>query len=83
MCRDIDLVVDCYQDSTGGYGKGLMKQHKCGPDAWIQLALQLAYFRDQVHAPCPPAPALARLSRNEGMLREERGDGGQGSEMAP
>ena len=36
------------REDTVRYGKGLMKKHKCGPDAWIQMALQLAYYRDQV-----------------------------------
>jgi len=29
------------------YGKNVPKAAKCGPDAWIQMALQLAFFRDQ------------------------------------
>ena len=62
MCSDLHLVVDCVDankvfdlsDYSGpgyasllGYGKGFIKKQKCGPDAWIQMALQLAYFRDQ------------------------------------
>jgi hypothetical protein len=30
------------------YSKGLIKKFQCGPDAWIQMALQLAYYREQV-----------------------------------
>jgi carnitine O-palmitoyltransferase 1 len=29
------------------FGRGLVKKAKCGPDPWVQMALQLAYFRDQ------------------------------------
>jgi len=62
LCSDLHLVVDCVDankvfdlsDYSGpgyasllGYGKGFIKKQKCGPDAWIQMALQLAYFRDQ------------------------------------
>ena len=28
------------------YGKGLMKANSISPDAYIQMALQLAYYRD-------------------------------------
>ena len=34
--------------NDGGYGKGFCKRQKCGPDAWIQMALQVAFRRDQV-----------------------------------
>eukprot|EP01059_Diplonema_ambulator_P025135 TRINITY_DN42123_c0_g1_i1.p1 TRINITY_DN42123_c0_g1~~TRINITY_DN42123_c0_g1_i1.p1 ORF type:complete len:831 (+),score=333.13 TRINITY_DN42123_c0_g1_i1:45-2495(+) len=40
---DLDLVVT----EHNAYGKGLVKKMGCSPDAWIQLALQVAYFRDQ------------------------------------
>lgn len=28
-----------------GYGKATIKAYKCSPDAWAQMAIQLAYFR--------------------------------------
>ena len=34
-----ELRVQAYQ----GYGKGLIKQFKCSPDAYVQLMIQLAY----------------------------------------
>eukprot|EP01061_Rhynchopus_euleeides_P046471 TRINITY_DN8835_c0_g1_i1.p2 TRINITY_DN8835_c0_g1~~TRINITY_DN8835_c0_g1_i1.p2 ORF type:complete len:821 (+),score=385.82 TRINITY_DN8835_c0_g1_i1:45-2507(+) len=40
---DLDLLLWEFAD----YGKGLVKKAKVSPDAWIQMALQLAYFRDQ------------------------------------
>jgi len=35
--------------STKGFGKRLIKTFKVSPDAYVQLALQLANYRDQVH----------------------------------
>lgn len=41
---NFDLYVNAFTD----YGKKFVsKVAKCSPDAWIQMALQLAYFRDQ------------------------------------
>ena len=40
---DLDLAVT----EHNRYGKGLVKKAGVSPDAWIQMALQLAYFRDQ------------------------------------
>ncbi|GAU97630.1 hypothetical protein RvY_08896 [Ramazzottius varieornatus] len=42
LCDDLDLRVLMFND----YGKGFMKTCKVSPDAYIQLALQLAYRRD-------------------------------------
>lgn len=28
-----------------GYGKGAIKKFKCSPDAWVQMMIQLAYYR--------------------------------------
>ncbi|PHH74084.1 hypothetical protein CDD80_3327 [Ophiocordyceps camponoti-rufipedis] len=35
------LAVQAYQ----GYGKNLIKQFKCSPDAYVQMMIQLAYFK--------------------------------------
>ncbi|KAH6635195.1 acyltransferase ChoActase/COT/CPT [Chaetomium sp. MPI-SDFR-AT-0129] len=35
------LAVQSYQ----GYGKGLIKKFKCSPDAYVQMIIQLAYFK--------------------------------------
>ncbi|KOS21487.1 Carnitine O-acetyltransferase [Escovopsis weberi] len=35
------LVVQAYQ----AYGKGLIKKFKCSPDAYVQMIIQLAYFK--------------------------------------
>ncbi|RJE22477.1 carnitine [Aspergillus sclerotialis] len=36
-----ELVVQAFQ----GYGKGLIKKFKCSPDAYVQMLIQLAYFK--------------------------------------
>ena len=36
-----ELRVEAYQ----GYGKGLMKKVRCSPDAYVQMIIQLAYFK--------------------------------------
>ncbi|XP_064081549.1 choline O-acetyltransferase-like isoform X2 [Macrobrachium nipponense] len=41
LVEDLDFRILRYL----GYGRGFMKKAKCSPDAFIQLALQLAFFR--------------------------------------
>jgi carnitine O-palmitoyltransferase 1 len=41
--KDLDLVSNRFTD----FGKGKIKLTKCSPDAFVQMALQLAYYRDQ------------------------------------
>ncbi|OAA68534.1 carnitine acetyl transferase [Niveomyces insectorum RCEF 264] len=36
-----ELAVQAYQ----GYGKGLIKKFRCSPDAYVQMVIQLAYFK--------------------------------------
>ncbi|KAI1426838.1 acyltransferase ChoActase/COT/CPT [Xylaria sp. FL1777] len=36
-----ELAVQAYQ----GYGKGLIKKFKCSPDAYVQIIIQLAYYK--------------------------------------
>lgn len=35
-----------------GYGKGAIKKFKCSPDAWVQMTIQLAYYK-MMGKPCP------------------------------
>ncbi|KAK2713952.1 hypothetical protein QYM36_009742 [Artemia franciscana] len=42
LLNDVDLRLYVHD----GYGKGLMKKFRVSPDAYIQMALQLAYYRD-------------------------------------
>ena len=43
--RDKQCQVDAEKK---GFGKRLIKKFRCSPDAYVQLALQLANYRDQV-----------------------------------
>jgi carnitine O-acetyltransferase len=36
-----ELRIQAYQ----GYGKGLIKKFKCSPDAYVQMIIQLAYYK--------------------------------------
>ncbi|XP_044749779.1 carnitine O-palmitoyltransferase 1, liver isoform isoform X2 [Coccinella septempunctata] len=42
LIRDIDLTIFMHNN----FGKGFMKKAKLSPDAFIQMALQLAYYRE-------------------------------------
>lgn len=41
--KDVDLHILRFAE----YGKSFPKKQRCSPDAWLQMAMQLAYFRDQ------------------------------------
>lgn len=41
LADDVDMVIIPFQE----FGKGLIKKCKTSPDAFIQIALQLAHFR--------------------------------------
>lgn len=45
LIADVDLELLVHNQ----YGKGFMKVCRVSPDAYIQLALQLAYYRVGVH----------------------------------
>jgi len=56
LLGDVDLRIYVHEH----YGKGFMKKCRVSPDAFIQMALQLAYFRVIQHThlqkyewPCP------------------------------
>ncbi|TPX08467.1 uncharacterized protein E0L32_010084 [Thyridium curvatum] len=36
-----ELAIQAYQ----GYGKGLIKKFRCSPDAYVQMVIQLAYYK--------------------------------------
>lgn len=41
IVKNLDFVVYKFDN----YGKTFIKQQKCSPDAFIQVALQLAFYR--------------------------------------
>lgn len=56
---NLDLAADPFR----AFGKGTIKKAKCSPDAFVQMALQLAYFRDQGKFTQTYESAMARLYR--------------------
>ncbi|ELT88002.1 hypothetical protein CAPTEDRAFT_178036 [Capitella teleta] len=46
VAQDLINDVDLHLLMHDAYGKGFMKKCKVSPDAFIQMALQLAYYRD-------------------------------------
>lgn len=45
------------------YSKGFIKKVKLSPDGWLQMALQLAYYRDQGHFAQTYEASMTRLFR--------------------
>uniref|UniRef100_A0A0K8RJW2 Putative carnitine o-acyltransferase crot n=1 Tax=Ixodes ricinus TaxID=34613 RepID=A0A0K8RJW2_IXORI len=56
LCDNIDILCEVFT----GYGKGFMKQVRVHPEAYLQLALQLAYYR--LHN--KPAPYVTTNGRS-------------------
>jgi len=57
LAEDLDLVVTSHAE----YGKGFVKRCGVSPDAYLQMALQLAYFRDQRHFDNTYESSMTRL----------------------
>ncbi|EGD77282.1 hypothetical protein PTSG_12715 [Salpingoeca rosetta] len=57
---DLDLRVFVHD----AYSKGFMKKCKVSPDAWLQMALQLAYYRDQGRFAQTYEASMTRLFRD-------------------
>ena len=45
VARDLAADVDLHLLMHDAYGKGFMKKCRVSPDAYLQMALQLAYYR--------------------------------------
>jgi hypothetical protein len=54
---DLDLAVGAFT----GYGKDFVKRCRVSPDAYIQAAFQLAYWRDQGHFDATYESSMTRL----------------------
>ncbi|XP_050540748.1 carnitine O-palmitoyltransferase 1, liver isoform isoform X2 [Daktulosphaira vitifoliae] len=59
LINDIDLRILAFSD----FGKGFMKTAKVSPDAFIQMALQLAYYRDAGKFSLTYEASMTRLYR--------------------
>lgn len=56
-CTDIDIVHATFND----FGKSILRSHKFHPEAFTQIALQLAYYR--MHG--KPAPTYCTASTRQ------------------
>lgn len=59
ILSDVDLKLAMFKD----YGKGFVKQCRVSPDAYIQMALQLAYYRDSGEFSLTYEASMTRLFR--------------------
>lgn len=59
IIEDVDLRIYLHDH----YGKGFMKQCRVSPDAYIQMALQLAYYRDAGKFSLTYEASMTRLFR--------------------
>lgn len=59
IVNDVDLIISVHN----AYGKGFMKQCSISPDAYIQMALQLAYYRDAGKFSLTYEASMTRLFR--------------------
>ncbi|KAM7393450.1 hypothetical protein PAMA_008209 [Pampus argenteus] len=60
LAQDVDLKVLVFDH----FGKNVLKAHKISPDAFVQMAIQLAYYR--LHQRCPAAvePVSLRMFKH-------------------
>ncbi|XP_055542351.1 carnitine O-palmitoyltransferase 1, liver isoform isoform X2 [Wyeomyia smithii] len=59
LLNDVDLRIFVHD----AYGKGLMKKFRLSPDAFLQMALQLAYYRDAGKFSLTYEASMTRLFR--------------------
>ena len=59
LVKDVDLHIFI----NDAFGKGLIKKCKVSPDSFIQMALQLAYYRDQGRHHLTYEASMTRLFR--------------------
>lgn len=59
LIADLDLRIYVHDN----YGKGFMKQCRLSPDAYLQMALQLAYYRDAGKFSLTYEASMTRLFR--------------------
>ncbi|XP_078582243.1 carnitine O-palmitoyltransferase 1, liver isoform-like isoform X2 [Branchiostoma floridae x Branchiostoma japonicum] len=59
LSEDVDMQLMAFKH----YGKDVCKKCRISPDAWIQMALQMAYFRDQNKFALTYEASMTRLFR--------------------
>lgn len=62
--RDFDALKSKHELAVldfQGYGKGAIKKFKCSPDAWVQMVIQLAYFK--LFGECAPTYESAQTRK--------------------
>ncbi|KAM5236063.1 choline O-acetyltransferase [Ctenodactylus gundi] len=67
IVKNLDLVVYKF----GDYGKAFIKKQQCSPDAFIQVALQLAFYRLH-HRPVPTYESASIRRFREGRVENIR-----------
>ncbi|KXN91914.1 Putative mitochondrial carnitine O-acetyltransferase [Leucoagaricus sp. SymC.cos] len=60
MISDLICQNDCQALEFKGYGKNFITSHGFSPDAFVQMALQAAYFRLYGHVECVYEPAMTK-----------------------
>ncbi|KAI0209134.1 Carnitine O-palmitoyltransferase 1, liver [Lamellibrachia satsuma] len=63
LAQDLLNDVDLHILTHDAYGKGFMKKCRTSPDAYIQMALQLAYYRDAGKFSLTYEASMTRLYR--------------------
>jgi carnitine O-acetyltransferase len=58
--RDIIDNASIHCLTVTSHGKKFIRANKFGPDSWMQMALQLAFYRDQGFSPCTYESATTR-----------------------
>ncbi|XP_013931537.1 PREDICTED: carnitine O-palmitoyltransferase 1, muscle isoform-like [Thamnophis sirtalis] len=59
LAEEVDFCCFCFS----AFGKGLIKKCRTSPDSFIQIALQLAHFRDRGHFCLTYEASMTRLFR--------------------
>lgn len=73
LLTDVVSQVDLHVERYAAHGKNLPKALGCSPDAWMQLAIQLAQLLDSDGVLCQTYEAVALTTFAEGRTEAVRG----------